>query len=315
MNRRLHAALAFAGLALAAPSLAAQPRPTLAERLGHPAEARLLIVHADDLGFSHAVNAATIRALEAGAVSSASLMAPCPWFPEIADYARAHPERDWGLHLTLTSERTFYRWGPVASRERLASLLDPNGYFHQDWAEPARIQPAEVELELNAQIERAVGMGLRLTHLDSHQFRLYENGKALFETLLRVAREHKLPALVSRSWFAGHPYMEPALGAGDVVIDNLVTITPDVTPDKWAEFYDDALRKLPPGVTELVIHPGLDGDELGAMTRERATWGAAWRQRDLDYLTSPRFRQLLEQQQITLVTWRELSLASRTPAP
>ena len=82
---------------------------SLAERLGHPADAKLLIVHADDLGFSHSVNAATIQALDSGAINSASLMAPCPWFPEIAAYARAHPEADLGLHLTLTMWRELQR--------------------------------------------------------------------------------------------------------------------------------------------------------------------------------------------------------------
>src|SRR5262249_38804992 len=260
-------------LALAAAPVGAQTQarvPSLAERLGYKPDARLLIVHADDLGFSHAVDAAAFRALESGAVSSASAMAPCPWFPEVVDYARSHPDADLGLHLTLTSERVFYRWGPVASRELVPSLLDANGYFRQDWPEPNAIRPEEAERELRAQVERALAMGLRPTHVDSHQFRLYENGRALFEALLRVA----------------HAYRQPALAPGDVVIDRVVTIGADVSAERWADFYTDALRALPPGVTELVVHPGLDGDELQAMTRERATWGAAWRQRDFDFLSS-----------------------------
>src|SRR5262245_52290267 len=100
-----------------APSAAAQNR-SLAERLGYPADAKLLIVHADDLGMAHSVNVATIKGFETGLVNSGSIMVPCPWFAEIATYARANPQADLGLHLTLTSEWTSFRWGPVTSKDR-----------------------------------------------------------------------------------------------------------------------------------------------------------------------------------------------------
>src|SRR5882724_11320590 len=118
---------------------------TLVERLGYPSGTKLIIVHADDLGETHAVNAAAIKALEGGTINSASLMVPCPWFPEMADYAKSHPDVDLGLHLTLTSERVFYRWGAVASRDKVPSLLDENGYFHHDWEQKVPVNPKEVE--------------------------------------------------------------------------------------------------------------------------------------------------------------------------
>src|SRR6202140_404248 len=196
------------GLLLSAVAVSAQ---TLADRLGYPPGTKLIIVHADDLGETHAVNAAAIKALEAGTINSASLMVPCPWFPEIADYAKSHPDADFGLHLTLTSERVYYRWGPVASRDKVPSLVDENGYFHHDWTAATKINPKEVELELRAQIDRAYAMGVRPTHLDSHQYRLFENGKDLMEVILRLAHEYKLPVFVARDWFAGHPYLESTL--------------------------------------------------------------------------------------------------------
>ena len=295
------------GCLLAAVHVSAQ---TLAERLGYPAGTKLIIVHADDLGETHAVNAAAIRALESGAINSASMMVPCPWFPEIADYSKSHPEADLGLHLTLTAERVYYRWGPAAPTDKVPSLADRNGYFHHDWDQQQQINPKDVETELRAQIERALAMGVRPTHLDSHQYRLIMSGKDLFDVFLRVSHEYHLPVFVTRDWFAEHPYLESMVGPRDIVLDHTVTIEPEVSAAKWADFYLTALKNLKPGVTEFVIHPGFDDEELRAATRERATWGAAWRQRDYDFFTSERFRQVLAQENIKLITWRELARLS-----
>jgi chitin disaccharide deacetylase len=299
------------GLLLSAVAVSAQ---TLAGRLGYPPGTKLIIVHADDLGETHAVDAAAIKALEGGTINSASLMVPCPWFPEMADYAKSHPDVDFGLHLTLTAERVYYRWGPVAPSDKVPSLVDANGYFHHDW-EPnehiaKKIEAKEVEIELRAQIERALAMGVRPTHLDSHQYRLIMSGKELFDVMLRVAHDYKLPVFVNRDWFADYPYLQASLGPIDIVLDHTVTIEPEVPTEKWAEFYLTALKNLKPGVTEFVIHPGFDDEELRAATRERSPWGAAWRQRDYDFFTSDQFRQVLAQQNIKVITWRELARAA-----
>jgi len=305
--------LALVFFFLACPFLNAHAQNTgksLVEKLGFPRDAKLLIVHADDVGVTHSVNAATIQALETGLVNSASIMVPCPWFPEIVDYAKSHPSADFGLHLTLTSERVYYRWGPVASKDKVPSLVDENGYFHHDWTPTTRINPKEAELELRAQIDRAYAMGLRPTHLDSHQYRLIDSSNDLFEVFLRVAHDHKLPFFVARDWFANHPYLESSMGPNDIVIDHTVTVDPSVPPAEWAEFYINALKNLKPGVTEFVIHLAFADDEMKAATRERDTWGAAWRQRDLDFFTSQEFRRLLADQNIKLITWRELARAT-----
>ena len=283
---------------------------TLADHLGYPPGTKLIIVHADDLGETHAVNAAAIKSLEAGSVNSASMMVPCPWFPEIADYAKTHPSADFGLHFTVTSERVYYRWGPAAPIDKVPSLVDNNGYFHHDWESNQHINPKEVEIGLRAQIERALAMGVHPTHLDSHQYRLIVSGKEIFDAMLRVAHDYKLPIFVNRDWFAEHSYLEQSLGPDDIILDHTITIGPEVPPEKWAGFYISALKDLKPGVTEFVIHPGFDNEELRAATRERPTWGAAWRQRDFDFFTSNQFRQILAQQNIKLITWRELA---RTP--
>jgi hypothetical protein len=313
---RKFSVLAFLLLAIFSHEACAQSADkTLVEKLGYPRDAKLLIVHADDLGMTHSVNAASIKGLESGLVNSASIMVPCPWFPEMAEYAKSHPDADFGLHLTLTSERVFYRWGPVAPKDKVASLVDPNGYFHLDWTDSIHINSQEVEQELRAQIERAYAMGVRPTHLDSHQYRLFTNGKEMFQSVLRVAHDYKLPVFMVRDWFADRPYLESALSPGELVVDHTVTIDPSVPSEKWAAFYTNALKTLRPGVTVFIIHLAFDDEEMRAATRERATWGAAWRQRDFDFFTSPEFRALLKDQDIKLVTWRELSRAAKLNLP
>src|SRR5581483_944468 len=311
MNPRFNLHMSLLGILLST-FVASASAQTLAERLGYPAGTKLIIVHADDLGETHAVNAAAIKSLEGGTINSASLMVPCPWFPEIADYAKSHPDADFGLHLTLTSERVYYRWGPVAPADKVPSLVDANGYFYHNWDHTKPVNPHEVEIELRAQIERALAMGVRPTHLDSHQYRLIMSGKELFDVMLRVAHEYKLSVFVNKDWFANYPYLEKSLGPGDIVLDHTVTIEPEVTPDKWIDFYRTALQNLQPGVTEFVIHPGFDDEELRAATRERSSWGSAWRQRDYDFFTSNQFREILAQQKIKLITWRELAHLATT---
>jgi predicted glycoside hydrolase/deacetylase ChbG (UPF0249 family) len=279
---------------------------TIAERLGYPRDAKLLIVHADDLGMAHSVNAATIKAFETGLVNSGSIMVPCPWLSEIAAYARANPSSDLGLHLTLTSEWTSFRWGPVSSRDRVSSLLDKDGYFPLLETEAAaQADPKQVEMEITAQIDRARALGIQPTHLDSHMGTLYQN-KALFEVFLRVAREQKLPVRVAKTWFARADFLPSVLKQDDVYIDRVLDINPGVAPQDWSKFYSDAFKKLEPGVTEVVIHLAYDDAEMRGATANHPDWGSAWRQRDFEFFTSDAFRKVLQENQIKLITWREL---------
>jgi predicted glycoside hydrolase/deacetylase ChbG (UPF0249 family) len=274
---------------------------TLAERLGYPRDAKLLIVHADDFGMTHSVNTATIKALQGGPVNSATIMVPCPWLSEAAAYARANPQADLGIHITLTSEWPNFRWGPVSPKDRVSSLLDRDGNFYQTATDAAaHADPKQVETEIVAQIERARALGIQPTHLDSHMGTLYKN-TALFEVLMRVARSQKLPVRVAR------PDLFPGiLTEDDVYIDQVVEIDPTVVPHDWARFYSAALQKLEPGVTEVAMHLGYDDAEMQRVTFDQPNWGAAWRQRDLEFFTSDAFRKVLQDNQIKLITWRDL---------
>src|SRR5688572_29931774 len=203
---------------LVASTLSAQSR-TIAERLGHPADAKLLIIHADDLGVAHSVNAASLEALDKGIISSVSAMVPTPWITEVASYAKTHPNADIGLHLTITSEWETYRWGSVAPADKVSSLLDSTGTFPADVPPVvAKAKPAEVELELRAQIDRAISLGIRPTHLDSHMGALFASPE-LFATYVRVARAYRLPFLALRGDRRVRP--PPPLLDSDVLLDTV----------------------------------------------------------------------------------------------
>jgi len=289
-------------LLLFASSLAAQTR-TVAERLGYPRDAKLLILHADDLGFTHSADAASFDALDKGVVSSASIMVPTPWITEVAAYARAHPDADLGLHLTLTAEWDTYRWGSVASKDKVPSLLDADGNFpNNDSVVAVRAKQEEIELELRAQIERAMALGIRPTHLDSHMGSLFTT-PAVLATYMKIAHEYHIPFLALRN----NPFGPPMpIGPNDIAIDALIQQYQDGPPDKWKEFYLNAIANLKPGLTEIIVHLGHDDGELRAVTVNHSPWGSAWRQRDYDVVNSPEFRKALQDNNVILIKWRDL---------
>ncbi|MDB4883409.1 MAG: YdjC family protein [Gemmatimonadetes bacterium] len=288
---------------LALSTLQAQTR-TVAERLGHPAGSKLLILHADDLGVAHSEDAASFDALDKGAINSASIMIPTPWVTEVAEYAKAHPNADLGLHLTLTSEWATYRWGSVAPRDSVPSLLDADGTFPRDTKTVAtRAKLDEVERELRAQVERALALGIRPTHLDSHMGALF-NTPGLMATYIKVARAYRLPFLR----FIGAPASTPhsALTPQDVVLDAVIIAGPEVPREKWAQFYLDAVAGLKPGLSEIIVHLGHDDAELQAVMVGHDAYGSAWRKRDYDVLNSAEFKKALEDNHIVLVKWRDV---------
>jgi len=292
-------------------TLPAQTR-TVAERLGHPRDAKLLILHADDIGVAHSENAASFDALDKGVVNSGSIMMPTPWVTEVAAYAKAHPNADLGLHLTLNSEWNTYRWGGLAPRDQTSSLHDPDGTFPR---EPdvmvKRAKLDEVEKELRAQIDRAYAIGIKPTHVDSHMGALYGTPD-LFRTYAKVARSYKLPFL----HFIGgaDPAIVKTLQPSDIVADAVIMRLQKGSIEEWRKFYLDAIRDMKPGLTVILVHLGYDDAELRAVTTGWDSWGADWRQRDYDVLTSAEFRQALKDNKVVMVTWRDVQRAMY-PAP
>ena len=292
-------------------TLPAQTR-TVAERLGHPRDAKLLILHADDLGVAHYENAASIDALDKGAINSGSIMIPTPWVTEIAEYAKRNPTADLGLHLTLNSEWNTYRWGGVAPNDKTKSLHDPDGtLLRQTQTTAQRAKQDEVELELRAQIDRAYAIGLRPTHVDSHMAALYETPE-LFRTYVKVARSYKLPFLhfIGRAEPANVAQLLPS----DIVADAVIMRLEKGTPEQWRQYYLDAIRTMKPGLNVILLHLGYDDAELRAVTVGWDAWNAKWRHQDYDVLTSAEFKQALKDNGVVLVTWRDVQKAMY-PAP
>ncbi len=297
--------LALAIILIAAPAIKsfAQAK-TIADRLGYPADSKLLIIHADDLAVAHSEDAASFDALDQHAATSASIMLPCPWLTEVADYAKAHPDADLGLHLTLSSEWKTYRWGSVASKDTVPSLYDPSGYLWPE-AGPAasNIKPEEAEREIRAQIERAIALGIHPTHLDSHMGVLFARPE-LFAVYVKVAHEYKLPFLAVRA--GAPPALLAFLSDSDVILDSIVIANPSVAAADWKTFYANAIRNLKPGVTEIIVHLAHDDAEMQAVTVAHPDYGAAWRQRDYDAVTSPEFKKTLQENHVMLIGWKDL---------
>ncbi len=283
---------------------------TVQERLGHSKDARLLIIHADDLGMSHSVNRATLEALEKGWITSSSILVPCPWFPEVAAWARAHPQADLGIHLALNSEWTTFRWAPLSPRDAVPSLLDAAGYLplvETTVAEKAK--PAEVDRELRAQIDLARAAGVHVTHLDSHMGALFRT-EPLFDVYRRMGKDYALPVLLEKTGARGGAASLWATKAeADALVDAVLSHGPNVPAAEWQSAYEKLLTPLPPGVYELIVHLGYDDDEMRGATSDHPDWGAAWRERDLAVVKSESFRQFLRKQGFILIGWKDLARA------
>jgi len=277
-----------------------------AQVLGASSDSRLLMIHADDLGMCHSVNRAITVALETGAVNSASLMVPCPCFHEAAEWTRRHPEYDIGIHSTLISEWESYRWGPVSKTEHGSGLVDDNGYL---WPRNSllRAAPERIHEEISAQIMRAKQAGVDPTHLDSHMLSVARPG--YITAYIKAARQFALPFLIDEYWHSCASRGGAATAQDDVVVDDLLQAQFKLSVDDLEEFYLSTLRGLKPGLSVLLVHPGFDDAELRSITADCRPYGAAWRQRDFEIVTSAEFRATLRENGIQLVNWRTIKSA------
>jgi len=283
--------------------------PSLCERLGHPPDARLLIVNADDFGMCHAVNTATIEGLDAGVYTSSTIMMPCPWAEEATAYARSRPGADFGVHLVQTSEWETFKWGPVAGRSDVPSLVDDRGHFPRDIESVYRRGDLdEVERECRAQIDQALSAGVDVTHLDSHMGTMQLQPR-YHELYLRLAAEYRVPLRMASA------RLLPRMGLPDIhaMASSLGVLAPDELhfagppePAATAEYWNALFDKLRPGVSEVIVHAGHDHPELRACC-------PAWEQRvvDHDFFTSAATQDRLRSLGIVPIGYRALREAQR----
>ncbi len=273
---------------------------------------RYVIIHADDAGMSHSVNMATIDAMKNGVVSSASIMVPCPWFPEFAKHAKEHPEKDFGIHLTLNCEWKVYKWGSVAPPEKVPSLLNENGYLWRSVPEvAANAKAEEVAIELRAQIDRALKYGVPLTHLDTHMGALVSRPD-LLEVYVKLGLDYNLPVLYFRHIDEKTVKAYPALADRGKLLGGLLEEKQLPLLDELAQFYSGGthqqrkatylkeLRNLKPGVSQIIIHCGYDNRELQAITNSSAN-----RDGDRRIFSDPQMAEEIERMGIEVITWKQ----------
>jgi len=280
---------------------------TWKEKLGYDDEDILLIIHGDDLGVTHAVNIASIDGLENGIMNSVSIMVPCPWFEEIADYFVKNPQHDYGLHLTLTAEWKHFKWDGLFDQHSSPGLHNEKGYLYEDVA--SVVQNAsleEVENEIRAQIDKALLSGLKPTHLDSHMGTLFAK-KEFLQALVNLGEEYKMPVFLPVP--ENHPWANEILTKNSVIVNNLSMNDSHLKKTEIFEYYDNVIKNLKPGLNEIIVHLGKDNEELRATCIDHPYFGSEWRQFDWDYIKSKHVQQLLKKNDIKLITWREIQQA------
>jgi chitin disaccharide deacetylase len=267
--------------------------------LGYPDDARLLIINADDFGMCNSVNEAIIQTFKEGMVRSTTLMVPCPWALHAMRFLRDHPDIPFGVHLTAICDGDDYRWGPVTSRELVPSLVDRTGFYYNFEGMPAflsQVKLDQLETEFRAQIEAVLAAGLKPTHLDWHSLRI--GGRAdIVDVMIKLAREFGLALRVmGRSTI--EKLQSQGLPCNDYDFLDSYSLDPMEKPIRFAQL----LHKLPAGLNEWAVHPGLDNRELLAIEPH----SNHFRQADFDFLMSQKAKDIVREEGIILIDYRAL---------
>lgn len=306
----------------------AQTDTTYAERLGFPKGKKVVILHIDDGGMSYDSNIGVMDALTKGVANSVSVMMPCPWVPGMVSFLKKNPQVDAGLHLTLTSEWQDYRWVPLAGKPKVPGLADSTGSM---WAGVADVvkhaSPDEVETEIRAQVERALAMGFRPTHLDSHMGTLFAS-PAFIERYVKLGLEYKIPVmfpsghntLIAEQMRSTAADMQMARAVGKMLWQAGLPVLDDLHKESYnwqwpqdrkadaasiqkekTQYYIRELGRLKPGITMVIMHCTHPTEVFRHISGSGIT-----RHGDLLAMMDPALKAFIQKEGIILTTWREL---------
>ncbi len=287
---------------------------TWAEKLGYPAGKRVIIIHADDAGMCEEANIATFNYMTKNEIQSAAGMPPCEWFDEFVVWAIENPNKDLGLHLTLTSEWQKYRWGPVSKPELVPGLIDPDGFLWHEVRDVVGHASAEdVEKEIRAQIEKAISLGMKIDHIDTHMGTLFGTMEYAM-AYMKIAMEYNIPAMVISLKDA--KVLKRFQEQGYPVDDNTQKLLSQYTLPQLDDFhsvpsgksYEEKLqnfyqlvKSLSPGLTEIIFHPSVQTENLKSITN-------SWQQRvwEAEMFSDPKVIQFFKDEGVVFTNWIEI---------
>lgn len=276
---------------------------------------RYLIINTDDYGMCHATNSSTQQLFKEGYITSATLMVPCPWFPQAAKFCRENPHVRVGIHLTLNSEWENYRWGPLLGADQVPSLVDKDGYFNPETEDVFRkALHHEIRAELRKQIDTALAQGITPTHFDNHMGSLW--GPGLNEIALELSLEYKVPYRLAHRLSSNFDMVIPGVSEEDkkALMNKAesmgfcpldVLLTPDYSvegEDSYKRIKEqtmDLLHEEVEGLCEFFIHPMADTEEIREIN-------PAWQRRLYEHrlIMDQDVRQIIKDREIELVSWQ-----------
>ena len=278
----------------------------LSKNLGFNSNDKLLIIHADDLGLSNSVNQTSLESLLKNTVTSASVIMNTEKVQEVADFSKNNPEIDMGVHLTVTSEWKIHKWGGVLPDKDIPSLLNNKNHFY--WNKRKFTKYTDIDQlynELQAQVDLAISMGINISHIDSHEGALFFDPD-VFKTYLKIAENNNLLAFVpiQASVHFDKNFPKPKHA---IIVDQFFMAEAGIKPDEMEQYYLNILDNLKPGLSEIIVHFGLDNDKMKEITTEKIDYGSKWREIDYQVFNSEKFINSIKKNNIKLVNYRDLT--------